>query len=206
MAAAIPLAAGERSGPIRVFGPTLIILGALSLVAGLVVWTAVSARLKAERIPIAGEASVTAVSPGAAGSEGPYHVRGPISALAGAAVSETRAVALPAAHGFEEYTGLTAGEIARVREERVYLGAGDESVDARMTALWTSMNASALLRTALLLSASAFGVAALVMVFGAALVVIGIALMAVRRELRELAGIVVVAARPRTIPTGQGPA
>jgi hypothetical protein len=163
----------KPGGAARLIGRILMIIGVLVLAAGLATWFGVGSALKAEKIPINGDTPFMNSAFGAAEGQAAKEVKGPLGALSQAEGIKMHTENMPGNYGFEQYNGLTAGEIAHIRSAKEYPGAGAEEADAKMTALWNMMNTSSFLRSSLMLSAMAFGVALLVMGIGVVVVLAG---------------------------------
>jgi hypothetical protein len=157
------------------------------VLAGAAVWFGVSGQLKAEKIPINGDTPFMNSVFGSAEGSTPKEVKGPLGAMAQAEGIKKHTPGLPSSFGFPELDGKTAGEIAHIRSAKEYKGAGTAEVDAKMTALWNMMNTSSFLRSSLLLSAMAFGVALLVLGIGVVVALAGLGLLTTGKELAATA-------------------
>ncbi|MDR1188905.1 MAG: hypothetical protein LBK95_15905 [Bifidobacteriaceae bacterium] len=166
-----------RGRGVRGIGRILMVLGVLVLAAGVVTYVAVGAQLKAEKISVSGDTPFMSSVFGSSDGETPKAVKGPLSAMAQAEAIKAHTAHTPEGFGFEKYNGSTAAEIAHVRQVKDYPGAGTDEADAKMTALWNMMNTSSFLRSALMLSAMAFGVALLVAGVGVVVFLTGLALV-----------------------------
>jgi hypothetical protein len=173
----------KPGGGARAIGKVLMVLGVLVLVTGLAVYLGIGAQLKAERIPINGDTPFMNSVFGSGEGETPKEVRGPLGAIAQAEGIKAHTENIPGSFGFAEYNGLTAGEIAHIRSAKDYNGAGNDQTDSKMTALWNMMNTSSFLRSSLMLSAMAFGVAALVAGLGLVVFLAGLGLLSAGRGL-----------------------
>ncbi|MDR2566195.1 MAG: hypothetical protein LBC97_09115 [Bifidobacteriaceae bacterium] len=170
---------------VRGIGRILMILGILVFAAGVATYIAVGAQLKAEKIPINGDTPFMNSVFGSGEGETPKEVGGPLGAIAQAEGIKMHTENMPGNYGFEDLNGRTAGEIAHIRSAKEYAGAGGEEADAKMTALWNMMNTSSFLRSSLMLSAMAFGVALLVAGVGVVVLLVGWGLLKAGRGLGD---------------------
>jgi hypothetical protein len=176
-----------QGGTIRVIGRILAVLGVLVLAAGVATWFGVRAALVAENIEVSGDTPFMSSAFGAGEGEAPQAVDGPLSALAQAEAIKAHTAHTPGGFGFEELDGATAAEIAHARQAKDYPGAGAKEADARMDALWGMMNTASFLRSSLMLSALAFGVALLVSGIGVTITLAGLALLSAGKDIDEVA-------------------
>ncbi|MDR3107551.1 MAG: hypothetical protein LBU05_05065 [Bifidobacteriaceae bacterium] len=168
---------------VRGIGRILMILGVVVFIAGVATYVGVSVQLKAEKVPINGDTPFMNSVFGSAEGKAPKEVAGPLGAIAQAEAIKAHTVEMPGSFGFEQYNGRTAGEIAHIRSAKEYPGAGTEAADAKMTALWNMMNTSCFLRSSLMLSALACGVALLVIGVGLTVFLAGWGLLKTGHEL-----------------------
>ncbi|MDR1634334.1 MAG: hypothetical protein LBS27_05325 [Bifidobacteriaceae bacterium] len=172
---------------VRGIGRILTVLGIVVLAVGVAVYAAVAAQLDAEKIPINGDTPFMNSVFGSAEGATPKEVKGPLGAIAQSEGIKMHTEKMPGSYGFEDLNGSTAAQIAHVRSTKDYPGAGTEEADAKMTALWNMMNTSSFLRSSLLLSAMAFGVSLLVAGIGLVVLLTGLGLLWVGKQLGDQA-------------------
>jgi hypothetical protein len=152
----------SKTAPVRVVGAIVIALGLVMMVSGIAAYATVGAQLSAERINISGDTPFLASLYGTKEGAQPKQVRSPLGAFSQAEVIKKHSVNMPENFGFPELNGKTAAQIAAIRSAKDY----DTAKEDQMNALWSMMNTGSFLRTSLMVSALAFGVALLVIAAG----------------------------------------
>ena len=149
--------------PVRIVGILSIILGALMLVVGAVVWGVVTSELAAEKITTPADAAFLPNQP----------VNNPLTALAQAEIINH--------HALTASDGKTYAELGALASDATK--AGNKDLAAKYTATRTTVMTGSFLRASLFTSVLSFGVCLMAMGLGLMLGLIGWALMAVAKGL-----------------------
>ena len=149
--------------PVRIVGILSIILGALMLVVGAVVWGVVTTELVGEKITTPADAVFLPNQP----------VNNPLTALAQAETIKK--------HALTASDGKTCAELGALASDATK--AGNKDLAAKYTATRTTVMTGSFLRASLFTSVLSFGVCLMAMGLGLMLGLIGWALMAVAKGL-----------------------